>query len=835
MFTLPMLRASHALPLLGLLAFGPALHLGGAPASAVPLWSTLALAALFLAGIEWTDGLRRDRLFLAGSVMIAVMAIQLVPLPPRLLAILDSASANVSAGALSPYRIDRAAAWRPLHLDPGSGYADLQYVVGLLAAYLAAKRVAARGHGDTVLLTAACATLWIAIVALAHRLWGLEKVYGYYAPSQAAPPLLSPILNPNHLAAFTGAGAVLWIGRAAALVPGPLRIASGVAAALCFAVCALTLSRGGIAAALGGVLLAFVSTVWGRTVSRRRSSRALFDIWLVVCGALSAALFVGWQALRAEYVMGDYSKLGQIVTSLRALRHHFWFGAGSGGLHAAAAMEGVFPGEFSVVRAESLPVDLAIALGPAAALVVMYFAARWLWAVRPSIRNASPALVAAFCALLSLVAHDMVDFALWLGATGYLAALMAGVLAGSTSLKATPAGGQSSQRPRAVVRAPLLLAVAGCVAASFVTLRSPVEAERDRIQSALRANALDRAMLQSAMLRHPGDPFLPLAGAAAALRSRDPNALRFVARAMELSPRWAEPHAMLARVLAAHGLTSQALLELRYAVGLSGRTHGALANLIIALDPDRETLARAVPPGALGNRFLTWIADRAGDRPIGERSDALLLERDPHNLGALHREIRRAHTRGDTATERRLAEELLRSYPADATGYRALAEVQTASGDLIAAESTLRRGIEHTTEVAPLLLRLAEIQARRRDVPAMRVTMMRALEAAGADIDQRIATLGHLGSLEESLGNDASALSAFERADAMASPEHPYLGRIIAIAYRLRDLARLRGACGTLRDLGAPLGPHQEACNAVDRERPALESGVQSEAIGTHP
>lgn len=805
------LRSSWGVALLVVVLFGAPLLLGGALAVAVPLWTCCALAALACTGID-VDKLRRDRVVQAGFVLVAVSVVQLIPLPPVVLRWLDGPLADLSAGALLPFGIDRSGSWRALHIDPGNGYSDLQYIVGLLAAYAAARQAAYRGHGSTLRTAAALSTLWIAIVALAHKYLGLERVYGFYSPVQASPAILSPLLNSNHLAAFVGAGVVLWAGRTVEATQPALRVFNGLGVVLCGAVVALSLSRGGIAATVGGLCLFVVLLVLIRNGSRRRSTRPAFVAALVAGVGVAVGIYVGWEAIAAEYSHGDLSKFGLIARAMTVVWQHPVLGVGSGGAFAAVTVSRALPAEWTFERAECLPVDLAISFGPVVALVVLVLGVWWLWELRPVSRRVVPERVAGFSALVTVIVHDLVDFALWLGATGMLAAIVGGSLAGDGELDREPLG--AKQRP--ALRAPVLPVLVVSIVAGWFTARSPLYVDRQLVQSAV-DGAVPEVVLRQAVVRHPADPYLPLVLAGRALRTGDRRALRLVNRAMLLAPDWSEPHTVLAQVFAAFGYRSQALVELRHSVGASDRGHARMAELAVRLAPTREELERMVPEGDLGLRFLRLLGERASREPTGVLADALLLSRAPNDVDALSREAVRAHHRGEISRERALYERLVRAHPQSAQGYVGLAGLCLSQGDLACAEEVVRRGLARGAEPLRLLPKLAEIQARRRDTVAMRRTMQELLDLAGADIDRRIDYLGMLGTLEEGLGHDAAALGAYERADAMAFPRHPYLGRIVVLAHRLRDVPRLRHACGTLRDEGMLEAAQREICAEAER------------------
>src|SRR5262245_21359077 len=118
-------RHKFALGLLVGLLFVAAMYLGGAAPAAIPVCATLALCALAATGLDVASA-RRDPLVWAAAVLLGVSVLQLVPLPPGLLRAFDPHSAEISAGALSPFRIDRTGDWRPLHLDPGNGWSYVQ-------------------------------------------------------------------------------------------------------------------------------------------------------------------------------------------------------------------------------------------------------------------------------------------------------------------------------------------------------------------------------------------------------------------------------------------------------------------------------------------------------------------------------------------------------------------------------------------------------------------------------------------------------------------------------------------------------------------------------------
>lgn len=258
-------------------------------------WARPALAALVF-GARWPSGRRRGGAFrsspsspspaswsrggtgrspsatgcsCAGSSCWGCSASSSSRSPGALLQLIDPTSAAASAGALDPLRVSRAGAWRALHHDPGSELADLLYLLGLGAAYITATRVSSREEGDHTVRLVAWGALLVAGTALAHQVTGQDRLFGFYRPHSASPPILSPLLNPNHLAALTGAGAILWLGLAVAADRVAARTVAVIGAVLCGVVCMQSLSRGGVAATVGASCCSWASTRAGARPTAR--------------------------------------------------------------------------------------------------------------------------------------------------------------------------------------------------------------------------------------------------------------------------------------------------------------------------------------------------------------------------------------------------------------------------------------------------------------------------------------------------------------------------------------------------------------------------------------
>jgi tetratricopeptide (TPR) repeat protein len=795
---------------LSLLMLGAAMHLGGAGMYSVALWSTVAVIALGIVGFSPSVH-RRDWLMWAAVVYIAVTALQLVPLPPALLRAIDSQSAEWSARAQMPFLVDRSSQWRPLHVDPGNGYSELQYAIGLLAAYFAAARVARRGRAKDVVLSACAITALMALVGFGHQLGNVDKVFGIYTPFDTSPPpLVTPIINQNHLSNYLGVGAVLAAGLAANTSKIPLKFAFAATTLLCAAGSTMSFSRAGIASTAGGLVMLVSWLTWRskprrKGVSKQSHARSAMVTAALVGAAIVTIVFFSWDLLHQDVVRNDTTKLTYIRAALRVALVHPLFGVGSGACYSVLVADGREEGVFTAERAESLPVDLALSIGPLFGIVVCAMAIRGIWMIRPA-RKGAAWVVGAYCALIAAVVHDLLDFSLWLGATGYLAAILAGLLRGEAS-RDENAQQLSVNRgvPTRVVLAvvAVLLALSGARTSQWSSF-----VDRARIQSMVQRNEPAFERLQAAMARHPADGFLSILGARHAQQRNDRRIGRFINQAMWLAPKWPAPHELIAVLLARQGRREQALIETRLAIEDAQGSPIVPVRLLVAMQANRDELLRTVPPGPKGDAALNALSQT----PLGEIADSVLLERTPNAPDAMIRVARRAerHPNG-TPRAREHYEQVLRAHPDNVEAAQRLAWLLIRENQLDQAEAVIQRAINRTHSPA-LFEMVARVHAARGNSEPMRRAMQQWIEAVG-DFDERARILGILGELELGLRNYGAAYTAFEQGELAAGETHPYLARIVEVARQSGDLPRWRGACTRLRELTATDDPRRSACD----------------------
>ena len=288
-----------------------AFSLGGAPVWA--LWPLVMLCFVALGLVLVGSHRQRRTIQLTGIGWVLLGALALcgsssVPLPASLLEWVAPATAELRAFVLVPLGLPASG---PISLDPPATWRELAKHAGYLAAFLAAAQIARAGQGRRMLLVGvAVPGIAVALVSLGHLLANAESLFGLYTFKQAAPPVLSPFGNPNHLAGFLTLGATATLGVALSATERHRAWFWGLGYVVTGAVVLLSLSRGGIVSFLfGQVLLALL--LWrNRDPGQGRRGqllRAPAFIWVAV--AVISVAFVGVylaaEQLQAELESAD--------------------------------------------------------------------------------------------------------------------------------------------------------------------------------------------------------------------------------------------------------------------------------------------------------------------------------------------------------------------------------------------------------------------------------------------------------------------------------------------------------------------------------------------------
>ncbi len=595
---------------------GAVAALGSVHATWVFVFSTLAIATGTLAVYQNPAPLRslpRPAWVFFG--LATYSAVQAASLPFSWVQALSPAAADVWVQANLLVR-GQPPSWASLSVDPGASLTEALKWFAYAATFQAAASIT-RSHGRRRIPTIIFYTaVVVALVTLAHGLVDAKAVYGVYQP--LAPRntwALSPLLNPNNLAAYLNLGFFCGLGMVLSSNSRSARLAVGTLAATLAAISIMTGSRAGATALILGVSVLVLLLSWpahGRSATHGRLT-SIAQVGAAAAGAvllfLAGATPLVWRQLLDE--TGQKLRIQSWTQPM--ISDHFWFGVGRG------AFETSFPpyreGGGGVVfqYAENFLVQWIVEWGiVVAALSVLSLA----WMLRPSrlgvgtSRLASAAVVGVAVVLV----HNLLDLGLEVLGVGLAIAATLGSLweqgtprEGHAKLGQNDPRGSSSQFPAAA----LLLAGSGVLACGAVAIwdMRPVLWERNNLQEQLESSesgALEAA-IHAAILRHPGDSYLFMLAALVAER-RGENPLPWVGRAIERDPQAGKPYMLLARLLAEHAQDDQSRLSIRMALGRDPELVANAAPLLLRVSRTSQEILSATPEGETGDRLILAVA-----------------------------------------------------------------------------------------------------------------------------------------------------------------------------------------------------------------------------------
>jgi O-antigen ligase len=421
---------------------------------------TLCLAAMARAGARpsATEKMRLGRPQAALLVLALVAAVQLIPLPSRLHALLSPPS----AGIWHPRETAAAAALgsdaKPLSAAPMATLSALAWLLGLAtlsslgSAALSDRRILVRA---TVVLVAGGVV--VAVYGVVARVLFGSLLFGRITVPTVSP--FGPFVSKNHFAAYVAPLALLSLGLALGWAnrirrsrgslswvgePGSFRVVMAFGATVVLVLSTLvSQSRGGALSLFAGGLL-FFALRWETSRDLRRGL-LLPAAGIAVTGALLGLLP---EEARSRLMLlggaGDASssyRLAIWADALRAARSSPLLGFGVGSFGEAFPPFKTSAGQLRVEHAENDYIELVFEGGALAGLLLVW-TALGIRRVKRRLFEGTRAteqgvLCGALAGLGALAAHSVVDFSLRLPACGAVAAVLLGML-GTSSPIAVP-------------------------------------------------------------------------------------------------------------------------------------------------------------------------------------------------------------------------------------------------------------------------------------------------------------------------------------------------------------------------------------------------------------
>jgi tetratricopeptide (TPR) repeat protein len=429
--------------------------------------------------------------------------------------------------------------------------------------------------------------------------------------------------------------------------------------------------------------------------------------------------------------------------------------------------------------------------------------------------------------VLALLLQSQVDFGLELFGIGSLFWIALAMGDGANEEGA-------SGRPLARFVPAGLAVLAGIVV--LATQARPLHLERNAMKRRFAASGLERgagareleATLRGAVLRHPGDGYLPLLGGYLATREGK-NPLRWFGRALERNPTSGRANFALAEALGAAHHEEQALIHLRLAAAYDHALADRALNLAVAFSPTVPELTAGFPEGAIGGEaFVDLCPKLQPPARIPCFREALRRnDRDVEAHEALSSELfdaieeRRAPCSGPDEAACVAEAERSVAKMGTATGYRGLilgARLRARKGDRAGAVGMLLSGCPATPTAAACLELAMDLAIGLAD-PALTRQAQDRFVALACELSARCAAAhARVGERLEGIGDVERALAHFTA----AARESPSASRWLKVA----DLALRAGSPAAKRAALAEATAHGGLSDGQRRELQRLSTAA---------
>ena len=632
------------------------LAVGGAPR-----WAQ-AMVALVACGAVLTTLTSRRGLERYPPLVVLLLAaagwtlLQLVPLPGGLV---DALSPVLDDLRRDGAKLAGVTAPTSLTMDVPGSLRALTFLSTLAGVAVVALRLAASERGRYALCASVALAIGLAAVITGlHGVFGARSLYGIYHPLQAAPSVMGPLLNSNHLGSLMAIGAITSVGLLLYQKQSAARRVGWAAIGLaCVAIAATSLSRGAILGFAAGLVVTLLTSLLQRLAATedrpRRSRERLFSttvpIGIIITCGLTVAIYVGAGSViqqlentSLQEIHEPTSKFAAWRSSVQLVDDSPWVGVGRNAfeptftrVHPASAFATFSHPENEAVQSiVEWGVPAAIALGVIA-----------IWMLRRALRRwkDGPLAAGALGALAAIAFQSNFDFGIE----------MLGIAVPITVLAATLTYGTARElSPQRLPRIRLVRALQGLVllGSALLLLASATRTvEEDHV--ALRADATP-AHAREVIARHPLDYLGYAVLAESLIASNDPAAIAMLNHAMRLHPTLPGLHRLAARLLLRMGRTGQAESEYATALRYTLDRRALVSEMLTVLPPER--VARALPVESEVaktvrmfqdlNRVdvaVIWLDLRLAASPTLDAADAMYsIATQQKNLGAAERGLR---------------------------------------------------------------------------------------------------------------------------------------------------------------------------------------------------
>ncbi|MDF2693825.1 MAG: O-antigen polymerase family protein, partial [Labilithrix sp.] len=613
---------------------------------------------------------------------------------------------------------------------------------------------------------------------------------------------IAPFLNTNHLAAYVNIGVILAFASVVERREALPRPPALVIVLLLGATTVWTISRGGTASMIIGVLLVAM-LAFGARRSRRLRITAPLALACVAIGGGAVLFLSAFDETRAKFAHNNLSKVDLVKNALALVHDSPIFGVGRGAFEATFPKVRTGNGYWAFTHPENIIAQWVTEWGVPVAIAAMLAIG---WALRPrTVLARSRPPIGAWAALVAVALHNLVDFSSEVPGVVVALAVCAAMVAGGTG-----GGKPIPHRASGWAARPKLLAV-GLGVATLVAIGVTLPSSANELyteQRAFRDTALDasipreafHAHARAAMLRHPADAYFPFVGAVRATATRDESVVPWAGRALERSPIYGRVHLLLARWLFSKN-PSQARLE--YRTACIQDTGLCTSDEALRLVGGFEDAMELVPNSPQTLPVLTHLASVLGQRLPSTvvRLDREISARDAGALGPVERAASRAlgdvrdaeawcvelSPEGNSkassacvAEGREAAARLRAAAPEKCEGHALTAELRVAIGEVDAGFMELDRSLEEVVERSPCARRLVTLAVRTKSNVRIDAALDRLLKLGCEAPDECVKNLQFAATIESARGSSRRALALAKKASERA-PERDDLLHDVAV------------------------------------------------------
>jgi len=767
--------------------------LGGATSAGTMLITLVTAVALGLILLKYRVAASRAQSLIATLLALGIIwsLIQILPLPCSL--VKHVASRSYIEVVRTASVLNRQANLCTLSLAPGATSTALMRSGIFCGTVVIAWILARCGVHREILKWVALSTVLMALITVVHGALGLSRVYGIYVPVDAAPKVVGPLLNDNHLAGFLSMGFFSIIFCVLRSDSRSFRVAWASAAVLVLSLIAFTQSPGGFV----GLILGLMVFTFMYVGIRKNWVLPPFSKAIWVLGIFSVALVLNIVVIQEDSfsnfsLTSSWKKIDLIRLSFQTIFEQPLVGMGRGAFGSAftkyAGDEVRY--EYAENIISHLMNEWGVVVGGFIIIGLAVGFVRYAWAGG----SKSLSVNAAIAGLNAIVFHDMVDFATELSGVSVIAGALIGVVLGvhkntqpSSSKPKPPSTGSISAKQLGTLV--LIASVLGLVGLPpFAQSRDRVAIER-QLHKTERANQDEayRKMLTQALRLYPSEPVFSTIAAYDALRREDPRAITWLNRTMQLAPLWPAPHIEAARWMFNHGHHEQGLMEVRAAAGLkSTRETYELFCAVLKQQPNVQWVYKAAPARQDARvDFLNHAADCPGiPAALVAEVDKNLIATFPNTIEPWIRSTRRAVIAKDNEGALRITRQARQRFPTNPEILSAAVSTLLAVNKPSTALSELQRSAALLTDKPDLLSLRAQAHTALGKAEEMRKDIIKIKSLANSEPLKLSVASTLQGDLELKLGHPGGALKAYMEAQRLA-PERKDIGARLDAVYRI--------------------------------------------------